>query len=352
MFLSVKNIQNKLTINFLFFFIFLNYTIFFFYKEKTFFLYFGIVIVFNFFIILFKNFKNNKVLISIFIIFCFISLSSPVSDWDGRSIWLFNARIIFFENNLNNYFLYSPYNSHPDYPIFVPVLSATLSSMIEGWNEIFPKFSHIILALPPIIILSSNFNKKTSLIIFLVLILFIFEKRLINGEVDVLLSLYSVSLIKILSEVVTLDKKTPNYYFDIMLIFFHIVFLTMIKIEGLALASCILVAFLIVYSKSNFEFTKKLIFIFILSLIPILIWIIYSKNYVDISSAQKMIGGGERFFKNLFDFKFILHLIGKIMINKQMMISLIIFLFIASKFINLNGKNNFFYLKKIYCKKK
>ena len=49
-----------------------------------------------------------------------------------------------------------------------------------------------------------------------------------------------------------------------------------------------------------------------------------------------MLSGGERFLSNLLDFKFILHLIGKILINKQMMIALIIFVFIFAKHISIN----------------
>ncbi len=342
MFLIANKFSNKFLVNIFFSLVFINYLTFFLIKEKTFFVFFGFFIIINFVLILLKNYNKNKLLILILLALCLISLSSPVSDWDGRSIWLFNAKIIFFEDSLNNFFSYSPYYSHPDYPIFLPVLSATMAKLIGTWNEVLPKFSHLILTIPPIILLTQNLNKKSSLFIFIVLILFVYEKRIINGEVDVLLSLYSISLIKLLSEITSKNPKYKNFYTDLILILFHFCFLTLFKMEGLALIFCIFFSFLIIYFKENKILSKKLLLIFIFSYMPILIWLLYAKNTgaagggIEISSAQKMMSGGQRFFENIINFKFILYLIGKIMINKQMIISLIIFVFIFSKYIKYN----------------
>ncbi len=339
MFLTVNKFLNKNIINIFFTLVFTNYFLYFLFKEKLFFIFFGSLIVGSFGFILLKYFKKNKLLISILILLCFISLSSPVSDWDGRSIWLFNAKIIFYVDNLNNYFAYSPYYSHPDYPIFVPILSATIAKLSGVWNEILPKISHFILAVPPIILLTKNLNKKMSLFIFIVLILFIYEKRIINGEVDVLLSLYSISLISLLSKFV---NNKYHFLADYILVLFHIIFLTLLKMEGLALAFCIFVSFYIISLRHNKNLILKLFFIFILGYIPIFLWVIYAKyagaagGGIDVSSAQKMMSGGQRFFENLLNFKFILYLIGKILINKQMLIALIIFIFVLSKYFYFN----------------
>ena len=152
MFLIANKFSNKFLVNIFFSLVFINYLTFFLIKEKTFFVFFGFFIIINFVLILLKNYNKNKLLILILLALCLISLSSPVSDWDGRSIWLFNAKIIFFEDSLNNFFSYSPYYSHPDYPIFLPVLSATMAKLIGTWNEVLPKFSHLILTIPPIIL--------------------------------------------------------------------------------------------------------------------------------------------------------------------------------------------------------
>ena len=112
--------------------------------------------------------------------------------------------------------------------------------------------------------------------------------------------------------------------------------------EGLALAFCIFVSFYIINLKSNKNLSLKLFFIFILGYIPIFLWILYTKyagaagGGIDISTVQKMMSGGQRFFENLFNLKFILYLISKIIINKQMLISLIIFIFVLSKYFYFN----------------
>ena len=92
----MNNLFSKVNAEFLLSAIFLNYIIYFFFDTKIFFTYFIIIILFSFFSLLIKNIKVNLYLVLIIVILSFISLSSPVSDWDGRSIWLFNAKRIFY----------------------------------------------------------------------------------------------------------------------------------------------------------------------------------------------------------------------------------------------------------------
>ena len=242
--MNVFKLSTINNLNIYFLFIFSNYFIYFCFKEKLFFLFFSILIILVFLFTIIKNFKENKLIISIFILFCLISLSSPVADWDARSIWLFNAKIIFFESSLGNYFSYSPYYNHIDYPIFVPVLSATLATIINGWNEIFPKFSTLILALPPLIILSKISKKFLSKLVLLILILFIYEKRIINGEVDAILALYSILLIELLKNFFNIKKENNPSFGHLIIILFNIIFLTLIKFEGSVIALTILASFL------------------------------------------------------------------------------------------------------------
>jgi hypothetical protein len=333
--MNVFKLSTINNLNIYFLFIFSNYFIYFCFKEKLFFLFFSILIILVFLFTIIKNFKENKLIISIFILFCLISLSSPVADWDARSIWLFNAKIIFFESSLGNYFSYSPYYNHIDYPIFVPVLSATLATIINGWNEIFPKFSTLILALPPLIILSKISKKFLSKLVLLILILFIYEKRIINGEVDAILALYSILLIELLKNFFNIKKENNPSFGHLIIILFNIIFLTLIKFEGSVIALTILASFFFTY-RDKISNLKVLIPIVIIAFIPILLWLLYSNTKIDTSSAGQMLSGGERFLSNLLDFKFILHLVGKILINKQMMIVLIVFVFIFAKYISVN----------------
>lgn len=346
MFSNANQINEKITVFSLILIILLNYLFLLIVKTKLFFFLFGILILLNFIFCIYRNFENNKLIISIFCVLCVISLMSPVSDWDARSIWLFNAKIIFFENSLNNFFDYNPYYSHPDYPIFVPVLSSTLATVIGEWNEIFPKFSTLILALPPIILLTQNLKSRLSPLIFLILILFVYEKRIINGEIDVLLSLYSILLIKIINDIVNKKSSEKKYKLDLMLVFFTYIIITLLKVEGLAIVFCITFTYLIIYGKNKLEFTKKLLFLFLLSLLPLIYWTIYSNSFIEMTSARMMLGTGERLIHNLFDFKFLLHLINRILINKQMVISIMIFIFIFSRAINFNEKKSFIEIDK------
>ena len=97
MFSNANQINEKFTVFSLILLVFLNYLFFIIIKTKLFFLLFGILILLNFIFCIYRNFENNKLLITIFCVLCAISLMSPVSDWDARSIWLFNAKIIFLK---------------------------------------------------------------------------------------------------------------------------------------------------------------------------------------------------------------------------------------------------------------
>ena len=178
------------------------------------------------------------------------------------------------------------------------------------------------------------------------------KKRIINGEIDVLLSLYSILLIKIINDIVNKKSSEKKYNLDLMLVFFTYIIITLLKVEGLAIVFCITFAYLIIYRKNKLEFTKKLIFLFLISLLPIIYWTIYSNSFIEMTSARMMLGTGERLIHNFLDFKFLLHLINKILINKQMVISIMIFIFIFSRAINFNEKKSFLKSIKIYSIKK
>ena len=62
----------------------------------------------NFFILLIlilyflinKNFKKYNVVRVFFLTLLILSLGSATIDWDARSVWIFHAKRIFFDNNL------------------------------------------------------------------------------------------------------------------------------------------------------------------------------------------------------------------------------------------------------------
>ncbi len=332
-----KNL-NIINLNSLLFLIFFNYLLYFIFETKIFFPYFAILILSVFIYLIYKNFKLNPEIFYIIFILSIISLGSPVSDWDSRSIWLFNSKRIFFNENLSQFTNYFGSEfSHLDYPILIQTLSASLASLIGNWNEIFPKYSSVIMILPPIIIVSKILKNKIDKLIFIILIFFIYEKRLINGDMDALLGLYTIS-----STILIMSfSKLKNLNFENLIkLFLFIMTLTMIKIEGLGILTCIFLSYMIVYFKKNKKLNNKIILVFVLSVIPIILWklFIYDKGIVP--SSNLMISNGERLLENLINFKFLLILIKSVLLNKQMFISLAILLIILSKYIHVDKSLN------------
>ena len=102
---------------------------------------------------------------------------------------------------------------------------------------------------------------------------------------------------------------------------------------------CLLFSYVLINYINNFKLNYKIILTFLLSIIPIFLWKLYILDKNIISSSSLMISGGERFFENLLNFKFLLALFEGIFLNKQMFIAISIFLISISRYISLNKKN-------------
>jgi len=121
-----------------------------------------IICIFLLFLVLIvEQWTQNKYLFFLIVLLSIVSMGSPTIDWDARSIWLFNAKRLFFNADIKKYLqAYTNFNN-PDYPIFSTSISSSIAILINGWNEILPKFSSILIATPSIIIivtLNNNFN--------------------------------------------------------------------------------------------------------------------------------------------------------------------------------------------------
>ena len=214
-------------------------------------------------------------------------------------------------------------------------MSASLATLIGKWNEVFPKFSTIIFSLPALLIISNITNNKLNKLILAILILFVYEKRMINGDMDAILGLYTISSAILLISFYKLDKVKFEDYFTL---FLFLSSLTMIKVEGLCIFFCLLIGHLIVFHDFKKPKNNILLLTFLISLIPIILWrnFIYDQNVT--SSSYLLLSNGNRLLDNLLDFKFLLVLIKSIILNKQMFISIIIFLLLLSKYISFNKK--------------
>ena len=76
-----------------------------------------------------------------------ISYLQPLLAWDARSIWFFHGKAFYFDNALSLDFLKNPAYlwSHPDYPVFIPLLAVYHATFLGAWNEVYCKsflFAH------------------------------------------------------------------------------------------------------------------------------------------------------------------------------------------------------------------
>lgn len=196
-------------------------------------------------------------------------IGSP--DWDARSIWLFHAKRIFFDNSLyaqlDNYASFS----HNDYPVIFSSISATLAKAIGHWNEVFPKSVVNIFLIPPLIFFAIIYRSALLTLLFIFGIGIACRNYLFNGYQDALVALYSASIILLIlffSKNKNFDL-TQKFLFSLLLFSFSSILL-FLKNEGLAI-NFILFLILFIFQKS---IPKKYIlinFLFLL-LFYLLIW--------------------------------------------------------------------------------
>ena len=91
----------------------------------------------------FNEFWHLKIIMFLLMM---ISLGTPTIPIDSRNLFLFSAKILFYESNL--YILLDSYNHNINQyleivfakPKLAVTLSATFAQLIGFWNEIFPKY--------------------------------------------------------------------------------------------------------------------------------------------------------------------------------------------------------------------
>ena len=307
----------------------INYLIYLLNINKLFYIINIIFILLFFFILLIKNFCGKLLFTKIIIIiYAVISLGSPLTEWDGRSIWLFHAKRVFYENiysQLDNYFP----ESHNDYPLLAATLSSSLAFLINYWNEIFPKFSNIILMCSPILILSSILNNKVKEIIFIFTILFVLHVRLINGEMDAIFSLYFVLNCMCIFYLFRNKKQNNNSSLLLYYTFINLIIFSLIRPEAFIVIIIIFFSYLlieIIFFKNILQNIKNT-FILCFSLIPILHWkyLIYKAN---ISPVTENLFNPQQFLLKILDFKLYLKIFQLLFFNSHSILSIIFITFI------------------------
>ncbi len=294
-----------------------------------------------------KNFNNFWYLKIIIFLLFLICLGTPTIPIDSRTLFLFPAKMLFYESDLyfrlENYFYPINHLGHNfldtvySRPKLAVTLSATFAQIIGLWNDIFPRATNIIIILPPIIFLISFFKDKIFIILWLFLMLFFSGKLFINGLMDGILSLYFISslLVVYLIQTNTYETQKKLLYF-IMLIFLAI--LSLSKHEGAVIVLAILLSSIFVGFYYDKKVDYKILIITIISLLPIIFW-----RYVFLISDSKMefLDYGNpinRFFARLTNPDDLLTLFSFLINNDKFIISLFTFVFVAFKYFKNNKR--------------
>ena len=220
-----------------------------------------------------KNFFENPFLKIFFLFIIFISLGTPTFDWDPRSIWLFHAKRIFYDQSIfsigDNYAAFS----HNEYSSLAPAFASSLAFLVGHWNEVFPKLSFTLMFLPPLILIYS-FLKNTHYLIFLSIVFFTIGKFLFNGWADGLVAIYFGSSALLMYIIIIADTdfyKKKLFFYLIAFCFFTS--LTLIKNEGIALLLILFVtAFLMKLYKKELRKDISKLFYLSISFLPIILW--------------------------------------------------------------------------------
>ena len=110
----------------------------------------------------FFKFNGNKTLLLLIVILLIISLGTPTTAWDARSIWLLKAKIIFFDQNILNINYNSPNFINKNYPNIAPAFVASFVNIVGHWNEIFPKTAFTLMFIPPLILINKFIGKVSN----------------------------------------------------------------------------------------------------------------------------------------------------------------------------------------------
>jgi|LauGreSuBDMM15SN_2_FD.fasta_scaffold12397_2 hypothetical protein len=165
----------------------------------------------------------------------FFTLSIGTPDWDARSIWLFHAKRIFYENSLYAQLDGYASFSHNDYPVIFGVLAATLAKAVGHWNEVFPKSVVSFLLLPPLLVCTILYKRKILVLLYIFGIGVICRNYLFNGYQDALVAVYVCTIVLILMYLNSLKFNNSLFsIYSILLLFAFSSILVALKNEGLA----------------------------------------------------------------------------------------------------------------------
>ena len=325
--------------------IFLNY---FFWSINSFqiikFINFFTLLSFLFYFFVHKKFNNYNFLKFIIISLLILSLGSVTVDWDARSMWLFHSKRIFLDNNLYAGFDKYMLELENAYPRLPASLSATLAQIIGHWNEIFPKSTNILVLAPALFVQCSFLKNNKAILLWLMFVLLISGRILINGSMDGLVAMYFVANCLIiynlfLEEHLIYGKNSVEINKNKITLFFTGIFcgiiLSLLKNEGLVIIILLLTSTFLFKIYLKKKVTKKEVIFGILVLMPVFIWkflTIYKGIYptmIGTSISENLIGlnSFERMILRLSEINNYKLVFKYLLLNEKFIIALLIFLF-------------------------
>jgi hypothetical protein len=196
---------------------------------------------------------NSIIYISLFVITLIVCILPPLTSFDGRSIWFFHSKIIFFEKALwtKEWFNEEILFSQVHYPKLNAILSAYFSNLIGIWNYHFSKISLSILIFPSLMFIYKFFNSPSHGLINILILLLFFKGGLFNGYMDSILSIYTLIALLSTSKIFLKENLNEHMITSGLSIFV----ILNLKDEGIVITSIIFLA-LIYYFTLNY---KKLI---------------------------------------------------------------------------------------------
>lgn len=166
-------------------------------------------------------------------------LTLPLKHWDARSIWFFQAKIIFFQGALTEQSGWSELlDAHADYPKLLPTLAAQVAYVSGYWNEFLPKAALLVLLVPAAAGYFAFFKRPISWVFLISMAFFPTYTEIWNGYADSYLALYAGLAILALCR--WSDSRRPC---DLLLGFAALGIVSCLKNEGSLYLVCAAAAF-------------------------------------------------------------------------------------------------------------
>ncbi|HUQ20593.1 MAG TPA: hypothetical protein VM099_13340 [Gemmatimonadaceae bacterium] len=199
----------------------------------------------------------------------FLLFFSPPVDWDARSIWFYHARRMFFDRALTPR-LDGYAGMHASYPDLLPAVFASIARIGGVWNEFLPKPGLLLGMLPPFIILIARCKTTSTRLLMLGALLFVADRQLLNGYMDVPLALYVVAVIVLLREAAARTDSDSLWAPIIVLIAAS----ASIKDEGAVMAAILGVPFavIVVRRAPGAHRLARIFLIAAVAAIPLIVW--------------------------------------------------------------------------------